>query len=255
MLYITNKDETSLDSFKRFDVDNWDELKNRITCKLSNTKLFNATHDSENILHTNKMDLTAIYVVCELSHDRKHILSYALKHEDLERIGKTEEDIIKQAHSNLKNDFNKRIKLLREDAMSHEILYPLIRIPKESMLSGGSESFIEDIHENKPNILTVTNKYNVFGASYLIDFDTLRDIHRRIKDNFYIIPMSVHKLMCVSSKYVTKNKSVYEAEDDLLDMLFEMNKENKNTEDILSYKIYKYLADDGEVLFPIKQKL
>lgn len=255
MLYITHQNEVSLDHFKRFDPYNWEELKNRITCKLSNTKVFNATNDVNEILHSNRMDLTAIYIVSELSQDRKHLLSYALKQSDLEKIDKTKEDIEMQVKFNLQNDFNKRIKPLRDDAISQETLYPLMQFPKDISLNNSANALIEDINSDHENILTVTNKYNVFGASYILDQNTLRELYGRLGDNFYVIPMSIHKIMCVSSRYVTKGKDIYEAEDDLLDMVFEMNQSTKNTEDILSYKIYKYIADDGEVLFPIKQRL
>ena len=115
--------------------------------------------------------------------------------------------------------------------------------------------FIEDSSNYKDNILFVTNKYNVFGTSYMLDHSTLNEIYNRMGCNFYIIPTSVHQFMCVSRDYVTKDKDPMEVEDDLLDMLYKMNSENKNTEDILSYRIYLYLHDDGHILFPIKQRL
>lgn len=254
MLYLKNKNEPSLDNFQRFDSSNWDELKERISYKLVNKKVFHASEDTENMVYEDCMDLTKVYIVTELSQDRKNIISYMLKNQDLERFGKNKEDLNSQVRDNYQNDRNKRIRTLKEDALAHEVLYPLMKDLSKVSLNGVN-MLIQDSDETKDNVLFVTNKYNVFGTSYMLDKTTLKEIHDRMKDDFYIIPTSVHQFLCVSHKYVTTNKDTYEAEDDLLDMLYTMNSENKNTEDILSYRIYRYIDDDGEVLFPIKQQL
>ena len=51
------------------------------------------------------------------------------------------------------------------------------------------------------------------------------------------------------------NKDVDEIEDDLLDMVYKINTDNKYDEDILSYRIYYYSTEDGESLLSIKQNL
>lgn len=254
MLYLKNKNELSLDGFKRFDASDWDALKRRISYKLVNKKVFHAQGDTENIVYTDCMDLSKVYIITELSQDRKNIISYALHNQDLEKFNKDRDELYMQVYSNYLQDKSKRIRTLKEDVLSHEPLFPLMKNMDNVMLSG-SNMLIEDTSENCDNVLLVTNKYNVFGASYMTDPTTLREIYKRMKSNFYILPMSTHQFMCVNKSYITRNKDMYEAEDDLLDMLYSLNTENKNTEDILSYKIYEYLADDGEILLPIKQQL
>ena len=254
MLYLKNKNEVSLDKFQRFDTNSWDELKERISYKLVNKKVFYAQEDANDIVHEDCMDLSKVYIVTELSQDRKNIISYVLKNQDLERFGKNREELYMQVHSNYLNDKHKRIHTLKEDALAHEILYPLMKDLSKVSLSG-INMLIEDSNEQRDNVLFVTNKYNVFGTSYMLDKATLKEVHDRMQDDFYIVPTSVHQFLCVSCKYVTKQRDTYEVEDDLLDMLYTMNTENKNTEDILSYRIYRYIADDGEVLFPIKQQI
>lgn len=254
MLYLKNKNEISLDSFQRFDASNWDELKNRISYKLVNKKVFHASEDVDDIVYEDCMDLSKVYIVTEVSRDRKNIISYTLKHQDLERFQKDTDELYLQVYSNYLRDTNRRIRTLKEDVLAHEILYPLMGSKKDITLSGVN-MLIEDSSEYKDNVLFVTNKYNVFGTSYMLDHSTLNKVHDRMGCDFYIIPTSVHQFMCVSRDYVTKGKDSMEVEDDLLDMLYKMNSENKNTEDILSYRIYLYLHDDGHILFPIKQKL
>lgn len=256
MLFLKNKEENSLDNFKRFDPSNWDELKLRLSYKLVSRKVFHSSNDIEDFVYKDSMDLTKVCIVSEVSQNRKNIISYALKQEDLKKFDMTEEEVIEQTNENYHNDRLLRIRSLKEDAVSRETMAPLMT-DFDCMSLSGPNQLIEDYDEDKhhDNVLIASNKYNVFGASYMLNQDFLNLIYNRMKGAFYILPMSVHQIMCVSKDYVTKNKDAYEAEDDLLDMLFEINSKNKNVEDILSYKIYEYLPDDGCKLFAIKQNI
>ena len=253
MLFLKPKSVTDLTSFKRFDVNDWDQLKGHITYKLMNTKKFNVMDNNDNIIHSNKMDLTLIYIVTELSDDRKYIMSYSITKEDLEKYNKTEDEIFQIAKQNIEYDRHRRVRTLKEDSIAKEMLYPLMNFP-EGVALQSANALIEDSSQYYDNILTITNKYNVYGSSYMFDFNLLREIKSRMNSNFYIIPMSVHQLMFVSEKYVTKNRDKYEVEDDLFDMIYEMNTKNK-AEDILTYRMYHYSTEDGEILFNMKQNI
>ena len=253
MLFLKPKSVTDLTSFKRFDVNDWDQLKGHITYKLMNTKKFNVMDNNDNIIHSNKMDLTLIYIVTELSDDRKYIMSYSITKEDLEKYNKTEDEVFQIAKQNIEYDRHRRVRTLKEDSIAKEMLYPLMNFP-EGVALQSANALIEDSSQYYDNILTITNKYNVYGSSYMFDFNLLREIKSRMNSNFYIIPMSVHQLMFVSEKYVTKNRDKYEVEDDLFDMIYEMNTKNK-AEDILTYHMYHYSTEDGEILFNMKQNI
>ena len=83
----------------------------------------------------------------------------------------------------------------------------------------------------------------------------LEEVYDRFnQENFYVLPISVHQVMCVRKGYADHDgqKPLYEVEDDLLCMVEGINDNgNKDWKDILSYKIYYYLGDDGKRLFPI----
>ena len=254
MLFLTSKNEESLDNFQRFNANSWDDLKTRISYKLVNKKVFHASINADDTVYEDCMDLSKVYIVTELTQDRKRMMSYTLKQSDLEKFDKKIEDVIEQTRDNYKNDKTRRIRTLKEDILSHETMYPLMQSMDNAMLQGAN-ALIEDSSEDNDNILVITNKYNVYGASYMLDFNTLDEVYDRMKSSFYIIPLSVHQIMCVSDRYVSKGKNRYEAEDDLLDMLFEINSSTKKEEDILTYRIYHYMADDGKIIFPIKQQL
>jgi hypothetical protein len=62
--------------------------------------------------------------------------------------------------------------------------------------------------------------------------------------------------MCIKNGFVLKkNSNREEVEDDLLDMIYKINIKNKNSDDILSYRLYYYSIEDGEKLISIKQQL
>lgn len=254
MLYLKNKNETSLDNFKRFNANDWEDIKTRITYKLVSKNVFHSNSESNEIVYEDCMDLTKVYIVTEVSEDRKNIISYPLKKKDVENLNIKPKDVFLQVRENYNKDRKRRIRTLTEDILARETLYPIMKNLENAMLSG-NHALIEDSTESNDNVLIITNKYNVFGASYMLDIHTLRDIYKRMNSNFYMLPLSVHEVMCISQKYITKDRDMYEAEDDLLDMLYNINSKNSNIENVLSYKIYEYIADDGEAIIPIKQNI
>ena len=137
------------------------------------------------------------------------------------------------------------------------------RESKREKVKGGfvnekQSGIIEDISYDGEieieNILMLTNKNDIFGACYMIIPEILEEVYKRFGENFYIIPLSIHCVMCVRNGYATKNntKPTHEVEDDILDAIEEFNDTKTNSwKDILSYKAYYYFGDDGEYIFPI----
>lgn len=262
MLDLRQKIVKDKKDFTRFNANDWNDIKDRIQWKVINKKLVPVEEQNANgkIAHKDMMDLALVLTITELSKDRRTVNTYSLKEKDLSDYNVSFEDALNSAKDNVSHDKNRRIKRMADNILSkEEVLYPIMRFPDGLMLSGagGGNNMIEDVdRENKEeNIISVTNKYHVNGASYIFDWETLRSVYARFNDSFYIIPSSVNELMCVKSSYATNNhrKSLYEAEDDLLDMLFKMNQKN-NQKDILSYNMYQYSVDDGEHLISIKQR-
>ena len=68
------------------------------------------------------------------------------------------------------------------------------------------------------------------------------------KENFYIVPSSVHELICIKSSYATDNGDKLEKQviEDLEDMVEQINDViHENTSNILSYNIYYHIHDDN----------
>ncbi len=261
MLFLHSKENDNLESFERFNVDNWDEVKQRITYKVINKKALNLLENSKKIIHEDNMDLTKVCMISELSHDRKNLNCYILTVDDCKRFNKTAKEIISIANTNIGNDKKRRIGGFKDDLMNVEVLAPIASFPEHSMIqvpsSNSSGLLIGDKEEDgSESIIIVGNKYSVFGASYMLDFNTLNTVRDRFNDNFYIIPVSIHKFMCLKKSFLLKkNPNIDEMEDDLLDMIYKINTRNQNVDDILSYRLYYYSIEDGEKLISIKQQL
>lgn len=259
MMHLKESKQDSLKNFKRVNVDDWDNIKERITYKLINKKLLNVIDNSEDILYSDCMDLIKVPMISEISSDRKKLFTYILKKEDIEKYNTSYDEIMEIANKNTYNSINRRIKTLTEEVMSRDTMSPIMTRNKNSVIATNEDAnaIIMDHDEENDNVLIVSNRDHMYGASYMLDFNTLDIVYDRLGSNFYIIPLSVHEIMCVSSSFlykVNESKDIYEIEDDLLDMLFELNSKNKN-DDVLTYQIYEYFGSDGRSIMPIKKRL
>jgi hypothetical protein len=147
----------------------------------------------------------------------------------------------------------------KESILKDNVMYPVLQVSDGVAIGAHSKTdcgIIQDIDKDTgaDNVLMLCNKYNTFGASYMASFDILEEIYERFNENFYIIPLSVHEVMCVRSGYASRDgeKPRTEVDDDFLDMIEAFNdNHNKSWKDILSYKIYYYYGDEDK-LFLIK---
>jgi len=254
MQYIN---ESNMDNFKKIDSSSWETLKSNVYLRLINIKTLDKFGDD--IAYLKYLDLAIVFSVQEKRS--QSMLSHMLTNAELQSFGITVEDAYREAFDNTKHDKKRRIMTFKESTLKNNVMYPVLTFPSGMTLGTGGTSInncglIEDVdpNDNTENILMLCNKYDIFGAAYMIVPSILEEIYERFDyENFYIIPLSIHVVMCVKGSYVTRNKKIYEAEDDLLDMIEAYNDQNnKSWQDILSYKIYYYMGDDGKKLFLIK---
>lgn len=255
MLSVREKDVSDKSIFKRFDADSWDAVKKRVSYKVINQKLVD-----EDMLHCDILDLSIVPIISELSQDRKNMIVYNIKQSDLDEYHISFQELCNQAAQNIAKDKNKRVLKPNTHVLIHETMYPIMQLPPQAMFQNNhTNAFIGEYEEDSSaeNIIVVTDKYENNGSAYLFDWETMSNISDRMDDSFYIIPLSTSTLLCVSSRYATRDgeKTKYEAEDDLLDMLFKVNQENRNESTILSYRIYYYDKNNSTKLRSIKQEL
>lgn len=251
-------DEMDMQKFKKIDTSSWESLKNDVYIRLINKK--SLSKYGEDIAYAPFMDLALTFSVQEKSKDT--MLSYMLTNKDLENFHVDINEARKVALDNTSNDRKKRIMTFKESTLKNNVMYPIMQIPKGAMLGAGGSSIndcgiIQDTDDetDMDNVLILCNKHDVFGSSYMACTSVLDEVYKRFDENFYIIPMSTHHVMCIRDGYVSHDgeKPRYEIEDDLLDMIEAFNdNHNKSWKNILSYKIYYYYGDDGKKLLLIQ---
>lgn len=260
---MTYSDEKDLLNFKKIDSSSWETLKKNVYIRLVNEKYISSYN--EDIAFIKKLDLAITFSVQEVitENNNKKLLSHMLTNQEIANLNIDINEVYADVMKNTAENRKRRIMTFKEYTIMHNLLYPLINIPKElsfALKEDNTCGVIEDVtynHEDNTkteNILMLTNKNDVFGASYIAVPDILDEVYDRLGENFYIIPLSIHCAMCVRSGYATKNntKPIYEVEDDILDTIETFNDtNNKSWKDILSYKAYYYFGDDGKTIIPI----
>ena len=250
-------DEIDMQKFKKTDTSSWNTIKDNVFVRLMNSKYLNKY--DENIVNVPFLDLVLTFSVQEKSKDT--VLSHLLTKEDLKILNVDIEEVKKTAMHNTTYDRKKRIMTFKESTLRSNTLYPILQVPLGmTMGSGGRQNTCgiiqdTDTETGEDNILMICNKLDTFGASYIASYEVLEEIYDRFDENFYIIPLSIHEVMCVRQSYASQNgkKPSYEVDDDFLEMIESFNDENnKDWKDILSYKIYYYIGDDGKKLYLIK---
>lgn len=253
-------DEANMEKFTKIDTTSWDTVKDNVYIRLMNAKYI-GKYDSD-IVHTNFLDLIITFSIREKGDGI--IKSHILTNDDLKQWNVDQEEVSKVAFDNSLHDRKKRIMTFKEHVMKDSPMYPILRIPQGMSIgasagdSSSSCGVIRDVDDetSKNNILIICNKNDAFGASYMAIPEVLEEVHERFdNEDFYIIPLSVHQVMCIRNSYATFNKTkpIHEVEDDLLDMIEDFNDANNSSwQNILSYKIYYYFGNDGKKLFLIK---
>lgn len=258
MMNLKLQDMETLEGFKKADTSSWETLQQSIYVRIMNEKYLE--YYNPDIAHSKFMDL--VYTVAVQEHDRECFRSHMLTNQELKEYDVSFDDILVQAMNNSSHDRNKRLMRMRDSLMMRENpISPLcVSIPKDMplMVGKGQPGIIRDIDEDdNENVLVVRNSKGPLGSAYGFLQSTLDEVYERFnKTNFYILPMSVDEVMFVSEKYATHNHSIPQeyVEDDLLDMI-ECNNDAKDSDwkNVLSYRIYYYLGDDGKRVFPIKR--
>lgn len=262
---MTYSDEKDLQNFNKVNASSWDTIRDNIYIRLMNAKYIPSYN--KDIAFVKKLDLAITFSVQEIvtTKSSKKMLSHMLTNQELSEFGVDIDTVYSEAMFNTSTNRKRRIMTFKEYTIMHSLLYPLLTIPKGMTIGSGGENarecgILEDVTYDREteicteNILMVTNKNDIFGASYMVIPDILEEIYDRFEENFYMLPLSIHCIMCVRYSYATKDntKPIYEVEDDILDTIEEFNdRENKSWKDILSYKAYYYSGDDGKVIFPI----
>lgn len=86
--------------------------------------------------------------------------------------------------------------------------------------------------EGMPRLLVVTNENNLYGAACIYNESAIQELREMIKRDFYIIPSSVHEVLCIDATICSPKE--------VLEMVQSVNETQVKPEDQLGEFVLKY---------------
>lgn len=86
--------------------------------------------------------------------------------------------------------------------------------------------------EGMPRLLIVTNENNLYGAACIYNESAIQELREMIKRDFYIIPSSVHEVLCIDATICSPKE--------VLEMVQSVNETQVKPEDQLGEFVLKY---------------
>lgn len=172
------------------------------------------------IPHKNFLDLSVEYRLVFTSPEGEH-MSTTINHELCEKLGITEEELDKSARCNTcAGGFEKKsIAEIAEEIMG-------ISMPcKDSM-----------------SMLVYTKKDHMYGASVMLYPQEFRDFAKKVHDDLFIFPSSIHEVIAVPASDIS-DVSKYA----LQSMVREINISEVADDEVLSENVYHYNIETGEI--------
>ena len=189
----------------------FEKAETRVVCKLINYK--KNRKQLSKVPHIRCLDLALVfyYVMEEEDIGRGTILIY---NSHLDMWGITKEQLYEKARRNTPR------------------LLPYEFAEMREFLEENFEDAEEVLEEELPMYI-LSNRDHHFGAVNIIYDSVLAEVGRRLEDDFYILPSSVHECIIVPAKArVTKNE--------LKNMVWDINRTQVLPEEVLSDNVYFY---------------
>ncbi len=135
---------------------------------------------------------------------------------------------------------------MKEYGESPQDLYQQARQNTPVLLPCKFSSLMEIVHETYPFLLSpsgkdlyvLTNEDQRFGAAALLYEGQLSRVGRRLKENFYVLPSSVHETIIVPASEALDIK-------DMREIVREVNGSFVKQEEVLSDAVYYYDCQTG----------
>ena len=206
----------------------FDEVKDRIVCKIINYDMNSGLLNSVPFVRWN--DLAIVFChICDES-----IAGYAtilIRNSHLEMWHVTGEDIYEYARKNTPR--------LMHDELStiDELLKDMIGGP----LPGGLRNGIDNDPDNPVAAMYVlTNSKRIFGATSMLYSGYLKELSDRFGSGLYILPSSIHEVILLPEN------DVYDP-DFMREMICEVNESEVSLEERLSDNLYYYDRNTEEI--------
>ena len=113
------------------------------------------------------------------------------------------------------------------------ICFRLINAEKNAELLQPYDDFLIEETEESENLLVVSNRCKMSGASVILYDGMLQRIAKRLGGNFYLLPSSIHEMICMPCRDCHDER-------ELVTMVRQINAESVLEEEVLSDNVYCY---------------
>lgn len=174
----------------------------------------------EYLPYREKVDLALVcYVLVELNANQT--ATVLIRKEHLKLWNVTEEEVFEEAEKNVR-----RLLPAKLDRMK-DVLACMLELPVE-------EDDDEDI------MYVMSNEIRSFGAACIFYEGVMEMIHAVLKENYYIVPSSVHEVIILPESMAPGKREMEE-------VVAEMNETQVEAEEILSDKVYYYNGESRQL--------
>lgn len=199
------------------DIMNWNNIKCHIYAKLINADRNRELLDV--IPHRMFLDLAVVYYAAVNVFKIQKTGTVLIHNNHMSIWGKNEETLYQTALLNMRSDgeplFKSMHSILRSSAPE------VFHCPESGELSLNTGAYV------------LTNCRKRYGASEILDKNTLKEISDRITDDYVLLPSSVHEIIVLAPDYKT-------GYGELAEMVKEVNTEEVSAEEYLSDHVYVY---------------
>lgn len=202
----------------------FESVRNNLRIKMVNTK--KNEEMLKDVPHKEILDLSAIYQISVLMNDDS-VGTVTISNPIFANYGITVDELHEAAIENMKNS---------EPAQIKSMFQTMAELMREEI----GELPLDMFGDEEEKMLVITNKSKVCGASVILQKETLQKIADIFKQDYYILPSSIHELLAVKTDG-NGDVSV------LRDMVKEVNDTQVAQEELLSYNVYFYNTETGEL--------
>ena len=177
--------------------------------------------------HRDFLDMAIVYYIEERDINNNGIMAIKVTNDMLQLKNLSEEKLYKHAIQNLKK--KEQHKIL---GMSSQMI--------ELMTNKKINENIDDIDFYNEIFVVLSNFVGVNGCRQILNNDLLKTISDKIKNDFYVLPSSIHEVLITPTDLVGTNESDIET---LKQMVTDINEEKVGIEEQLTDNVYVYRYD------------
>jgi len=193
-------------------ISNWDNTKNKIRLRLVNTE--RNKEMLKTVPHIAMEDLSIVFHLSLKSYGQTEG-AYVISNQMFENYGITIEEMYEVAIENMSK---------------HLYIHDLKKVMQDIMF--GMESKDAELSLHGDTVIVVSNDEKFYGAATVL----IPNVCRRFKQDFYIIPSSVHEVLIMSCDKMSP--------DELASMIQDVNEKEVSNTDYLSDHAYLYKYDE-----------